>query len=65
MKTIVFRPTGEEERIINAALLDGESSCDVIRRALRLLERDPWYIQARADAERLTGEQLFEHRDDW
>jgi hypothetical protein len=38
--TIGFRPTEEDERIIKAAMRADEHISDVIRRALRLLERE-------------------------
>jgi hypothetical protein len=64
-KTIGFRPTAEDERIIRAAIRDNEHTSDVIRRALRLLEREVWLSRARADAERLAGEDLSDERDSW
>ncbi|MQA87515.1 MAG: hypothetical protein GEV03_23550 [Streptosporangiales bacterium] len=63
--TIGFRPTEEDERIIKAAMREGERTSDVIRRALRLLEREVWIKQARADAERLRDEDLSTERDAW
>ncbi|MFJ2031924.1 hypothetical protein [Streptosporangium sp. NPDC087985] len=65
MATIGFRPTEEDERIIKAAMRGGERTSDVIRRALRLLEREVWLAQARSDAERLAGEDLAGERDAW
>lgn len=43
----------------------GERTSDVIRRALRLLEREVWLHQARADAERLADEDLSQEEDAW
>jgi antitoxin ParD1/3/4 len=63
--TIGFRPTEEDERIIETAMREGERTSDVIRRALRLLEREVWLSQARSDAERLTDEDLSEEQDAW
>lgn len=63
--TIGFRPTDEDERIINAALRPGERTSDVLRRALRLLEREVWLSQARTDAERLAKEDHSEEADAW
>ncbi|GAB3763023.1 hypothetical protein [Microlunatus parietis] len=63
--TIGFRPTEEDEQIIQAAMRSGERKSDVIRRALRLLEREVWIKQARADAERLSDEDLSGDRDAW
>ena len=63
--TIGFRPTAEDERIIKAAMRSGEHKSDVIRRALRLLEREVWVKQARAHAERLRDEDLSAEQDNW
>lgn len=63
--TIGFRPTEEDARIIAAATQDGEATSDVIRRALRLLEREVWLEQARQDAERLADEDLSTDEDAW
>jgi hypothetical protein len=64
-RTIGFRPTAEDEKIIRAAMRGDEHTSDVIRRALRLLEREVWLSRAREDAERLAGEDLSGERDDW
>ena len=63
--TIGFRPTDEDERIIKAAMRPNEGTSDVIRRALRLLDREVWLSQARADAERLADEDLGEEPHAW
>lgn len=63
--TIGFRPTEEDEKIINAALRSGERTSDVIRRGLRLLEREVWLSQARSDAENLREEDLSAEKDTW
>ncbi len=63
--TIGFRPSEEDERIIQAAMREGERTSDVIRRALRLLEREVWLSQARSDAERLADEDLGSEQDSW
>jgi Arc/MetJ-type ribon-helix-helix transcriptional regulator len=65
MANIGFRATPEDERIIQTAMREGERTSDVIRRALRLLEREVWLKQARADAERLADEDLSEEEDAW
>jgi antitoxin ParD1/3/4 len=64
-KTIGFRPTDEDRKIIEAAMRDDEHTSDVIRRALRLLEREVWQSRAREDAERLADEDLSDERDAW
>ncbi|MFJ8197743.1 hypothetical protein [Streptomyces sp. NPDC096152] len=63
--TIGFRPTEEDERIIKAAMKSGDSTSDVIRRALRLLEREVWLAEARSAAERLADEDLSEEEEAW
>ena len=63
--TIGFRPTAEDERIIQAAIRPNERTSDVIRRALRLLEREVWLSTARVDAERLADEDLTSEADAW
>lgn len=63
--TIGFRPTEEDERIIKAAMREDERTSDVIRRALRLLEREVWLKHARSDAERLANEDLSDEKDSW
>ncbi|MFD1539078.1 hypothetical protein [Nonomuraea guangzhouensis] len=65
MANIGFRATPEDERIIQAAMREGERTSDVIRRALRLLEREVWLTRARADAARLADEDLSEEADAW
>ncbi len=64
-RTIGFRPTEEDEKIIQAAMREDERTSDVIRRALRLLEREVWLEKARADAERLREEDLAGEADAW
>ena len=63
--TIGFRPTEDDERIIRAAMRPDERTTDVIRRALRLLEREVWLTRAREDAERLADEDLNDEQDAW
>lgn len=65
MANIGFRATPEDEQIIQTAMREGERTSDVIRRALRLLEREVWLNQARADAERLADEDLSTEEDAW
>ncbi|MEV6154212.1 hypothetical protein AB0L53_28070 [Nonomuraea sp. NPDC052129] len=62
---IGFLATAEDERIIRAAMREGERPSDVIRRALRLLEREVWLTRARADAARLADEDLSEEAATW
>lgn len=62
---VAFRPTEEDRRIIESAKRPDEGVTEVIRRALRLLEREEWLKQARGDAERLADEDLSEEGDAW
>ena len=64
-KTIGFRPTEEDERILREAMRDDERTADVIRRALRLLDREAWLARARDDAARLADEDLANEADAW
>ena len=63
--SIGFRPTPDDERIISRATQDGESTTDVIRRALRLLGRQQWREQLWADQRRLADEDLSTEPDAW
>ncbi|AXK33127.1 hypothetical protein DVA86_11180 [Streptomyces armeniacus] len=63
--TIEFWPTEEDARIIRAATREGETADDVIRRALRLLERELWLGRARAHATRLADEDVSAEADVW
>lgn len=64
-RTIGFRPTDEDQKIIEAAMQENEHTSDVIRRALRLLEREVWLTRAREDAARLADEDLSSERNAW
>ncbi|MFD0209166.1 hypothetical protein ACFVH9_08510 [Streptomyces hirsutus] len=65
--SIGFRPTPEDNEIIQAHKRPDESTSDVLRRALRALDRDRWEQQAREDMERIaaSGEDLSGEPDDW
>jgi antitoxin ParD1/3/4 len=63
--TIGIRLTEEDERIVEAAKRPNEETTDVIRRALRLLDREMWFDRARPDAQRLADEDLSEERNAW
>ncbi|GAA3543742.1 hypothetical protein GCM10022419_024910 [Nonomuraea rosea] len=56
MADIDFAPNAEDERIIRLAMREGERPSDVIRRALRLLQRQMW--QDRLSAARPAVEDL-------
>ena len=62
---IGFRPTPDDERILREAARAGESTSETLRRALRLLDHERWLMQFRADAERLTDEDLTVEPDAW
>lgn len=62
---IGFRPTDDDERIIEHFKREGESTSDVIRRGLRSLERLAWEEEARADMARLALEDLSDEPDAW
>ncbi|WP_198587077.1 hypothetical protein [Glycomyces xiaoerkulensis] len=63
--TIGFRPTDEDEQIIQSFKREGESASDVLRRGLRSLERTAWEERARADMARLALEDPSDEPDDW
>ncbi|MFI6392452.1 hypothetical protein ACIBHY_33640 [Nonomuraea sp. NPDC050547] len=65
MTNIGFRATPDDERIIKSAMSEGETTSDVIRRALRLLDREVWMRQAEADMARLADEDLSDEEDAW
>ena len=64
-RTIGFRPSPEDERILAAAAAAGETTTDTIRRALRLLDHERWLEQMRRDADRLRDENLANEPDAW
>jgi Arc/MetJ-type ribon-helix-helix transcriptional regulator len=63
--SVGFRPTEEDLRVIEANRREGEKTSDVIRRALRLLDREAWEERARADMHRLKSEDLSAEADAW
>jgi hypothetical protein len=63
--SVGFRPTEEDLRVIEANRREGEKTSDVIRRALRLLDREAWEERARADMHRLKSEDLSSEADTW
>jgi hypothetical protein len=63
--SVGFRPTEEDLRVIEANRRHDEKTSDVIRRALRLLDREAWEERARADMHRLKGEDLSAETDTW
>ena len=65
MTSIGFRPTPEDERILRDASRPGESKSDTLRRALRLLDRQPWLDQFHSDAHTLTRENVNAEPQAW
>jgi Arc/MetJ-type ribon-helix-helix transcriptional regulator len=63
--SVGFRPTEEDLRVIEANRREDEKASDVIRRALRLLDREAWEERARADMHRLRAEDLSAEADAW
>jgi hypothetical protein len=63
--SVGFRPTEEDLRVIEANRRKDEKTSDVIRRALRLLDREAWEARAREDMRRLRSEDLSAEPDDW
>jgi Arc/MetJ-type ribon-helix-helix transcriptional regulator len=63
--SVGFRPTEEDLRVIEANRRKDEKTSDVIRRALRLLDREAWEERARADMHRLSAEDLSAEPDAW
>ncbi|MFF8867995.1 hypothetical protein ACF08B_38835 [Streptomyces sp. NPDC015139] len=65
--SVGFRPSPEDNEIIQAHKRPDESTSDVLRRALRALDRERWDSQAREDMERIaaSGEDLSDEPDEW
>jgi Arc/MetJ-type ribon-helix-helix transcriptional regulator len=63
--SVGFRPTEEDLRIIDANRGKDEKTSDVIRRALRMLDREAWEARAREDMRRLRSEDLSAEPDEW
>ena len=63
--SVGFGPTEEDLRVIEANRREDEKTSDVIRRALRLLDREAWEERARADMYRLRNEDLSDEPDEW
>ncbi|WP_435738548.1 hypothetical protein V5D56_08175 [Cellulosimicrobium sp. PMB13] len=63
--TVGFRPTAEDQRILDALTRTGMTTADALRHGLRLVERERWVDRARSDAERLHAEDLSGEPDAW
>ena len=64
-RSIGFRPTQDDERILREAAQPGETTSDTLRRALRLLDHERWLGQFRRDAEALKDEDLNAEPEAW
>ena len=64
-RRVSFRPPQEALVVIDAHRRKDEKTSDVIRRALRLLDREAWEERARADMHRLRSEDLSAEADAW
>ncbi|WP_446223542.1 hypothetical protein ACTWPB_28505 [Nocardia sp. IBHARD005] len=67
MSTIAFRATEADKELVERLSRDGETASDVLRRALRVLDRERWHVEAQADADRIVaaGENLGDEPDAW
>ncbi|TLG08799.1 hypothetical protein FEK35_16590 [Nocardia cyriacigeorgica] len=67
MSTIAFRATEADQALVRELAREGETTSDVLRRALRVLERERWQAQMQADADRIEaeGEDLNAEPDAW
>jgi hypothetical protein len=63
--SVGFRPTQDDLRVIEANRRKNESTSDVIRRALRQLDRKERNERARPELHRLRGEDLSAEADAW
>jgi antitoxin ParD1/3/4 len=65
--TIGFRATESDRVLLRQLTREGESTSDVIRRALRRLDDDLWHARAQRDAERIdaSGEDLNAEPEAW
>jgi Arc/MetJ-type ribon-helix-helix transcriptional regulator len=63
--SVGFRPTEDDLRVIDANRRESEKTSDVIRRALRLLDREAWETRAREDMRRLRSEDPSAEPDEW
>ena len=67
MSTIAFRATNKDKELVEHLKEPGESASDVLRRALRVLDRERWQAEMQASADRITasGENLGDEPDAW
>lgn len=64
-KSVTFRPTKRDRRILDRLRHEGVSASDAVRRGLQLVEQERWLDQARADAIAARGENLNDEPDAW
>ncbi|MFD6176358.1 MULTISPECIES: hypothetical protein [unclassified Isoptericola] len=64
-KTVTFRPTAEDRRILDRLSSEGVNTSDAVRRGLRLLEQERWLDEARADMIAHRDENLNDEPDAW
>ncbi|NNH75691.1 hypothetical protein HLB23_38565 [Nocardia uniformis] len=67
MSTIAFRATAADRDLVDKLAEPGETASDVLRRALRVLERERWHEQMQASADRImaSGEDINAEPDAW
>lgn len=67
MSTIAFRATAADRDLVNQLAEPGETASDVLRRALRVLERERWHEQMQGDADRImaSDEDINAEPDAW
>ncbi|ONM49239.1 hypothetical protein [Nocardia donostiensis] len=67
MTTIAFRATEADQELVRALTREGETTSDVLRRALRVLERERWHARMQAAADRIeaSGEDINAEPDAW
>lgn len=67
MSTIAFRATEDDRALVNELMREGETTSDVVRRALRVLRREEWQRLMQADADRIeaSGEDVNAEPDAW
>jgi hypothetical protein len=65
--TIGFRANDHDKELLARLAHAGETTTEVLRRALEALERLEWERQAQTDARRImaTGEDLGQEADAW
>ncbi|MGW0183492.1 hypothetical protein [Nocardia sp. NPDC003345] len=67
MSTIAFRATVHDRSLVEKLAREGETTSDVLRRALHVLEQEQWQTQMQAAADRIeaSGENLGDEPDAW